>query len=333
MTEILAEQTLTGFSYNAEFGTYLYNQIPATFSFTPDDTYKVVWDGIEYTFTARMYTAADGYACIGIGNELLFGGENSGEPFGIVLNTELNYGHFFSLETSESHTVYVYQENEVIPEPEPEQVGTTIVLYDRTGAAVTYEGVETLTTDIPEAGTQAVFTYGEVMEGVEVELALADGDQILSVPKGYLVKKAVIKKPTTLLPENIRKDVNIGGVAGTLIGTGIKKTVDLNMADGDQVVEADKETLMSKVVITKPETLVPENIASGVEIGGVVGTASISQFDVSDELLKYFTYSIDADNQIIFVYKILYNKLYEDTGSCDITIPDKIGNYAVIITI
>jgi len=37
-------------------------------------------------------------------------------------------------------------------------------------------------------------------------------------------------------------------------------------------VEADEDTVMSKVIIPKPETLVPENVAYGKEIGGVKGT-------------------------------------------------------------
>ena len=219
------------------------------------------------------------------------------------------------------------------PTPEPEAEGVSIVLYDRLGAPVTYEDVDTITTDTPESGEQVVFTYGEVVNGVEVELDLQNGNQTLSVPYGNLLRKAVIKKPDTLIPENIRKDVSIGGVTGTLVGTGVEKTVDLNMVDGDQIIEADEDTLMSKVVITKPDTLVPENIAKGIEIGGVTGSASISEFDVMDSLLKYFTCKIDAEKKTITLYKMFSTNMYEDTGSYNITIPDTIGNYHVIISV
>lgn len=147
-----------------------------------------------------------------------------------------------------------------------------IVLYDRTGSAVTYSGVDTITTDTPTDGETATFTYGKVIEGTEIDLALADGDQTVSVPIGSLVREATIKKPETLTPEHIKKGVDVAGVIGTFAGDEKEKTVELNMADGDQIVDADPDTVMTRVTVRKPETLVPENIADGVEIGGVVGT-------------------------------------------------------------
>lgn len=49
------------------------------------------------------------------------------------------------------------------------------------------------------------------------------------------------------------------------------KTVDLSMASGDQVIMPDEGYSLSKVTVTKPETLIPENIKKDVDIGGVVG--------------------------------------------------------------
>lgn len=52
-----------------------------------------------------------------------------------------------------------------------------------------------------------------------------------------------------------------------------EQTVALAMADGDMVVEPSAEDkVFSKVTITKPETLLPENIAEGVDIAGIIGT-------------------------------------------------------------
>ena len=147
-----------------------------------------------------------------------------------------------------------------------------IVLYDRTGSAVTYSGVDTITTDTPTDGETATFTYGKVVEGTEIDLALADGDQAVSVLAGSLLREATIKKPETLTPEHIKKGVDVAGVIGTFAGDEMEKTVDLNMANGDQIVDADTDTVMTRVTVKKPETLVPGNIADGVEIGGVVGT-------------------------------------------------------------
>lgn len=51
-----------------------------------------------------------------------------------------------------------------------------------------------------------------------------------------------------------------------------EKTLALSMANGNQVITPTSGKVMNKVTITKPSTLIPENIKSGVDIGGVVGT-------------------------------------------------------------
>lgn len=48
--------------------------------------------------------------------------------------------------------------------------------------------------------------------------------------------------------------------------------VPLDLADGDQTLEAPAGTLVKSAVIQKPETLVAGNIRNGVEIAGVTGT-------------------------------------------------------------
>lgn len=50
-----------------------------------------------------------------------------------------------------------------------------------------------------------------------------------------------------------------------------EKTVDLDMANGNQVITPDDGYLLTKGTIVKPDTLVPANIKKGVNIGGVVG--------------------------------------------------------------
>ena len=54
-------------------------------------------------------------------------------------------------------------------------------------------------------------------------------------------------------------------------------TVELNLASGDQSVSAPAGTGYSKITISKPATLLPANIASGVEIAGVMGTANVAK--------------------------------------------------------
>ena len=50
------------------------------------------------------------------------------------------------------------------------------------------------------------------------------------------------------------------------------KTLALSMANGNQVISRSSTKYLSTVTVQKPATLLPENIKSGVNIGGVVGT-------------------------------------------------------------
>ena len=54
------------------------------------------------------------------------------------------------------------------------------------------------------------------------------------------------------------------------------KSVNLSMAEGSQNVSPDEGYLLSDVTINKPATLIPENIAEGIDIGGVIGSLASS---------------------------------------------------------
>ena len=50
------------------------------------------------------------------------------------------------------------------------------------------------------------------------------------------------------------------------------KTVNLSMADGNQVITPDTGNVLTQVTVNKPATLIPENIKNDITIGGVTGT-------------------------------------------------------------
>lgn len=141
------------------------------------------------------------------------------------------------------------------------------------------------------------------------DLSMSSGNQIISPDNGKVLSKVTIMKPASLMPENIRKNIDIGGVVGTLemkpeqekpitittngsqtvtpdegkvlskvtITTNVpatpteEKTVELALANGNQVLTPTAGKNFSKVTITKPATLMPENIRKNTDIGGVVG--------------------------------------------------------------
>lgn len=53
-----------------------------------------------------------------------------------------------------------------------------------------------------------------------VDLQMSNGNQVIAPADGEYFSKVTIRKPATLSPENIKKDVDIGGVVGTLAGGG-----------------------------------------------------------------------------------------------------------------
>ena len=68
-----------------------------------------------------------------------------------------------------------------------------------------YEGLSKVTVNVPATPT----------EEKTVELALADGNQVLTPTAGKNFSKVTITIPATLLPENIKKGVIVAGVVGT----------------------------------------------------------------------------------------------------------------------
>jgi hypothetical protein len=153
-----------------------------------------------------------------------------------------------------------------------ERVG--IVLKNKTGQAMTYYDVETISVNTTISGQTQVYTKGQAFENVPVELNFADGnDQLITAPDGTLIKSAIIERPDGLIPEHIKKGIEVAGVEGNFAGDIVDKTIDLDFSNlSDMVVEADEDTVMSKVTIVKPDALAPENIAKDVNIAGVVGT-------------------------------------------------------------
>ncbi|MBO5159641.1 MAG: leucine-rich repeat domain-containing protein [Lachnospiraceae bacterium] len=286
---ILAERTLSGFT--ASGSGYMCAMSGQLAPFVENEEYTIVWDGTEYVCVASVIDSITV-----VGNQYFESTDNAdtGEPFLFayvpeeICGTEGGQSAIFTSDTGESHTVAIYQ-----GELEEESPGISIVLYDRTGEPVTYEGVETITTDTPDAEKGATFTYGVAVENAEYKPNFAEGNQKVTLEKGQLLKEFTLVKPETLLPEYIKKNVEVAGVLGEFAGDETEKTVDLAMTNGDQVIEADKDTVMTKVTVKKPATMLAENIKKDVEIGGVIGVF------VGDGIEKIVSLSMTNGDQVV----------------------------------
>lgn len=80
------------------------------------------------------------------------------------------------------------------------------------------------------------------------------------------------------------------------LGTMETGTVDLDFSEGNHLVIAPDDKLYDKVVIYKPLTLIPENIAQGVLVAGIEGT-----FEGAKDMPKLNTPSISRSSDTITI--------------------------------
>ena len=88
--------------------------------------------------------------------------------------------------------------------------------------------------------------------------------------------RAKTKSTETILVSEMGEKI-LGIEAGGLISA--KKTVELAMVGGNQVITPDEGTLLSEVTVIKPEGLLQENIKKDVDIGGIIGTLEVSKLN------------------------------------------------------
>ena len=257
-TVVLAEQTLTFDGTNPLI-------IELSSPLVVGQTYRVMWNGTAYTSTA-----ADVDGAVFVGNAAvsgLDGASDTGEPFAIAY---FDGGCFILTLDAGDHTVAIYQEVEDV------HASNDAVILSYSQNPVEYKAVPKVWLTHPDSTEEAPvlvpFTYGELLEGVEIMPDFAEGDMQISVPDGSLVKEATIIKPEDLTPENIRKGVTIGGIEGEFLGDTEEIEVELDMVDGDQVILPSEDgKVISKAIVAKPDALAPENIRFGVNLAGIEG--------------------------------------------------------------
>lgn len=99
---------------------------------------------------------------------------------------------------------------------------------------LTTQAAKTVTPSTSEqtAVASGRYTTGDVkVAAIQTEtktaaLDMASGNQVVQNTSGKYITQVTITKPSTLIPGNIKKDVNIGGVVGTLESGGGQITVE-----------------------------------------------------------------------------------------------------------
>ena len=135
-----------------------------------------------------------------------------------------------------------------------------------------------------------------------VNLSMASGNQVITPDDGYTLSKVTVTKPDTLIPDNIKKDVNIGGVVGSMSGGGApslqSKSVTYTANGAATIARDDVYDGLSSVDVTV-----------NVSGGGSVETCTL-------------TTSVDK------VPGIVHGTIYAYSGDTLITITSK-GTYSI----
>lgn len=264
---VILPKTTKVFEYNSAFGCFSSHDLSPTFQLEAGKEYRVVWDSDDVVRVGLAFTNPnDGTECVYVGNPMAAGQTPNDDSFCIVHDVTNNYVHYFSLTQYDVHTIAIYQLEEADSDPggeapeepdeptEPEQP-EGIILKDRNGKDVAYYGIETVTFDTTTEGKQQVYTKGVAVEGLEIVPDFSNGDMAVAAGIGELIRSAIIKDPTE------------------------EVIVDLNMADGDQIIVPTTDgKVISKVTVKKPDTFREENIAGGVNIGGLIGALAGAKF-------------------------------------------------------
>lgn len=145
-----------------------------------------------------------------------------------------------------------------------------------------YDGLSKATVNAPEnlsaenikAGVDIAGVVGGYAPKLQEAYVVIDGfPQSVEPDEGYDgLKSAFILTPQYFEAENIKKGVEIAGVVGTYDNRlpEEEKTAKIETYPAIFIPSAGKT--MSKVTVTAPDNLAPENIKNGVTIAGVTGT-------------------------------------------------------------
>lgn len=110
------------------------------------------------------------------------------------------------------------------------------VLLDLTGDTVTTSTLKKGATAHDATGTKITGTLTvPATQTKTMDLDMASGDQVVKPDSGKVLSQVTVKKPSTFTAENIKKDVNIGGVVGTLTVPAVQPSKSLTITSNGTV--------------------------------------------------------------------------------------------------
>lgn len=115
------------------------------------------------------------------------------------------------------------------------------------------------------------------LESITEDPDFSNGNQVVTPSSGYDgISQVTFNRPSTLIPNNVKKDVNIAGIVGTYEGSSSpslqSKTLTPDFSNGNVTVGADSGyDGLSQVIIQKDSDLIRSNVKKNVELFGITG--------------------------------------------------------------
>lgn len=130
--------------------------------------------------------------------------------------------------------------------------------------------VKTIVNGVEDSASSNVVTVEKKLtkQTKEVSLLMVDGDQTILPDANMTMEKAIVKKPATLIPSNIKQGVSIGGVVGELTTTGKEEvagsaTITTN---GSQTFSPPSGKVFSDFTVTT-------NVSNGIDTSDATATS------------------------------------------------------------
>ena len=130
--------------------------------------------------------------------------------------------------------------------------------------------VKTIINGVENSASSNVVTVEKTLtkQTKEVSLLMVEGDQTILPDANMTMEKAIVKKPATLIPSNIKQGISIGGVVGELTTTGKEEvagsaTITTN---GSQTFSPPSGKVFSDFTVTT-------NVSAGIDTSDATATS------------------------------------------------------------
>lgn len=199
---------------------------------------------------------------------------------------------------------------------------TAVSAYKFTTGAITVAGDANLTAANIKAGTKIFGVTGthagqKTEQTKTVDLSMTNGNQTVTPDSGKVLNKVIVNKPSTLIPANIKKDINIGGVVGTFGGSSSIYTVNVSYSRPENQYD--------------PTCLITEIVDESLPFKVLIDNTVAQIFKISNNGLIYFSQIASIDSEGGTLWDRYYDCI-QNISNMDVYVHNEGNWYKINIT-